>query len=134
MIPVTNIASRDALHTVLSLLRQALCHWRRKEGINVIFLNSCAAYDTLSQLSWKGHTIAQLLEEISGCIPLALTEESLRQFLRSCENPEEDLERFLESSKRDFLLLLLFAGDDPLLWDSIEEQCELLRQMPIDWK
>lgn len=131
---MTNIASRSALHTVLSHLRQALCHWRRQEGKNVIFLNSHVAYATLSRLSWKGHTIAQLLEEISGCIPLALTEESLRQFLGSCDNPEEELAHFLESSKRDFLLLLLFAGDDPLLWDAIEEQCELLRQTPIDWK
>ncbi|MBM6950265.1 hypothetical protein H9X85_03435 [Anaerotignum lactatifermentans] len=134
MSAMTNNVSSDLLRETLSLLRQALSCWRQQEGKNVIFLNSQAAYETLSRHCWEGRTLGGILEEIACCIPLALTEESLRQFLSSCENPEETLEKFLESSKRDFLLLLLFAGDDPLLWKSIEEQCELLRQTPIDWK
>lgn len=134
MIPMPHTVSSSTLHDTLCLLRQALCRWRHQEGKNVFFLNSSAAYTTLSRLSFNGHTIGQLLDEISGCIPLALTEDSLRQFLKSCENPEEEMIRFLESSKQDFLLLLLFAKDDPLLWESIEEQCQLLRQTPLDWK
>ena len=126
--------SRGDLRGTLSLLRQRLRLWRRQEGKNVVFLNSQSAYETLSLLSCGNHTIGGLLEEISGCIPLALTEESLGQFLLSCENPEEELHRFLESSKRDFLMLLLFAGDEAALWQAIEEQCDLLRQAPIDWK
>lgn len=67
---------------------------------------------------------------MESCIPMALTTDSLEKFLLA-KSPAE-AEDFLESTKTDFLFLLLAAGKDDVLWQHILDVCENLRQKQFD--
>ena len=61
---------------------------------------------------------------------MALTTDSLEKFLLA-KSPAE-AEDFLESTKTDFLFLLLAAGKDDVLWQHVMDVCENLRQKQMD--
>lgn len=124
--------SRKTLCGSLSLLRQSLAKWQKERQKNVVFLNSAAIFSALSPLPCGTDTVGGILEKIESCIPLALTQKSLSLFLDACETPEkEKAATFLESSKTDFLMLLLYAGNHEDIWESILCLCEELRQKNI---
>lgn len=75
-------------------------------------------------------TIGGILTQMESCIPMALTTDSLEKFLLA-KSPAE-AEDFLESTKTDFLFLLLAAGKDDVLWQHILDVCENLRQKQFD--
>ena len=113
------IISRKTLCGCFSLLRQSLTNW---QAGNLYFLNSHALYQHLSTLP--------ILTQMESCIPMALTTDSLEKFLLA-KSPAE-AEDFLESTKTDFLFLLLAAGKDDVLWQHILDVCENLRQKQFD--
>lgn len=121
------IISRKTLCGCFSLLRQSLDDW---QAGNLYFLNSRALYRHLSTLPCGKTTIGDMLSRMESCIPMALTTDSLEKFLLA-KNPQE-AEDFLESTKADFLFLLLAAGKDEVLWQSLLELCENLRQKQYD--
>ena len=121
------IISRKTLCGCFSLLRQSLTNW---QAGNLYFLNSHALYQHLSALPCGNDTIGGILTQMESCIPMALTTDSLEKFLLA-KSPAE-AEDFLESTKTDFLFLLLAAGKDDVLWQHILDVCENLRQKQFD--
>lgn len=117
------IISRKTLCGCFSLLRQSLNDW---QAGNLYFLSSRALYHHLSTLPCGKTTIGDMLSRIESCIPMALTTDSLEKFLLA--NSPEEAEDFLESTKADFLFLLLAAGKDDVLWQHVLDVCENLRQ------
>lgn len=119
------IISRKTLCGCFSLLRQSLTNW---QAGNLYFLNSHALYHHLSALPCGKDTVGGILTQMESCIPMALTADSLEKFLLA-KSPTE-AEDFLESTKTDFLFLLLAAGKDDVLWQHVMDVCENLRQKP----
>lgn len=121
------IISRKTLCGCFSLLRQSLNDW---QAGNLYFLNSHALYRHLSALPCGKDTVGGILTQMESCIPMALTTDSLEKFLLA-KSPAE-AEDFLESTKTDFLFLLLAAGKDDVLWQHVMDVCENLRQKQMD--
>lgn len=126
---MTQCISRKQLRSYFTLLRQALTQWEQQASPNVIFLNSFAFYHHLAPLPCGQQTIGELLQQMDGCIPLSLTEDSLRQFFSARDAAQA--EAFLTGSKADFLLLLLNAKEDEELWYSLLALCEGLRRQCV---
>lgn len=119
--------SEHTLCRYFSQLRQTLMQWEKEKERNVIFLNSQAWYVYMAQKDCGGKTIAQVLEDMCCCMPLALTKDSLRRLLRN----GTEAAAFAESSKADFLLMLRYAKTDEGLWQSLLELCKSLRRRNV---
>ncbi len=116
--------SYHTLCSYFSQLRQTLMQWEREKEKNVFFLNNRAWYLYMAQKHCGRKTVAQVLEDMRCCMPLALTRESIcRLWLSGAEAVA-----LAESSKADFLLLLCYAKTDETLWQSLLEICDGLRR------
>ncbi len=118
--------SRKTLCGYFSLLRQTLQCFQMPH--NVIFLNSRAFYCHTANLPCGDTTIGNILTDMECCIPFACNEYTWKSF---CNNTLKT-EHFLESSKADFLLLLLSAIQDDTHWQALLRLCENLRQKHIE--
>lgn len=121
--------SQDMLCCYLQWLRNTLMQWEQRTKGKVLFLNNQCFYAQMATLSCGAETVASVLEKMESCIPLALSEESLCRFL--CASTKEEARAFLQSSKADFLWLLLAAKEDTTLWNALFDTCDTLRRRQI---
>lgn len=118
--------SQGMLCCYLQWLRSTLIQWEQRTKGKVLFFNNQCFYAQMAALSCGAETVASILEKMEGCIPLALSEESLCRFL--CASTKEEAKAFLQSSKADFLWLLLQAKEDMALWNALFDTCDALRR------
>lgn len=119
--------SYHTLCAYFSQLRQMLMQWEKEKERNVVFLNNRAWYAYMAQKDCGGKTVAQILEDMRCCMPLALTKDSMCRLFHS----GAEISAFAESSKADFLMLLRYAKADECLWQSLLELCEGLRRRTV---
>lgn len=118
--------SQSTLYCYLQWLRTTLIQWEQRTKGKILFFNNQCFYAQMAALSCGAETVASVLEKMEGCIPLALSEESLCRFLYA--STKEEAKAFLQSGKADFLLLLWAAKEDVVLWNTVFDTCDALRR------
>ncbi len=121
--------SKEELKKHLGNLRETMTDGRNFPPSHVHFLNTMSFYAHFAKCPCGSNTVAETLQEMKHCIPLALTKTSLDHFLAACKQPPSPkfTERYLEHCKADFLLLLYRSANDSEQWQSVFQLCDSLR-------
>lgn len=123
------IISKKELEMHLKNLKETMTDGRNFPPAHVHFLNTMSFYAHFAKCPCGNKTVAQTLQEMKHCIPLALTKSSLERFLTACKQPpsRDFTNDYLEHCKADFLLVLYHSTKNPDQWQALFQLCDSLR-------
>lgn len=132
---MNNLVTSEQLYQYLVQLKSTIQGFDYSKLNNVTFFNIKSLYDFMSKLPCGESTVQDILDNIDGYIPLAITMESMDLFIESAAEIDYDkknslLNAFSCRCRVDFMNLIKNTTSDEN-WNKIVNSCQELRKQKI---